>query len=80
MAKSTTRLYRKRKDGQWRLGKDGHFTSEAAHYLAVQEAVANNQRYGSARREQPFKVGTLEFDSFGLLPADGFGRLSSEDY
>ena len=26
------------------------------------------------------RIGPFEFDSYGLLPADGFGRLSSEDY
>lgn len=26
------------------------------------------------------RVGPLEMDSFGLLPADGFGRLSADDY
>ncbi len=26
------------------------------------------------------RVGPLEMDAYGLLPADGLGRLSSEDY
>ena len=26
------------------------------------------------------RVGPLEWDDFGLLPSDGFGRLSADDY
>lgn len=26
------------------------------------------------------RIGPLEYDAYGLLPADGFGRLSSDDY
>lgn len=32
------------------------------------------------KRNKKGRVGPLEWDDFGLLPADGYGRLSAEDY
>ena len=64
------------KDGQWLGGKHGHFTDEGEYRRAIEQAAADNRQ----SHNRIFVVGPLEFDSFGLLPADGFGRLSSEDY
>ncbi len=59
-------------------GKDGHFSAdeERNYRMLIEAAVSAN----SGSRGQRISVGPLEYDSFGLLPSDGFGRLSSEDY
>lgn len=69
-------------------GRDQHFTAEQENeYLQSINAalVANRGTPGEFNRQdnrldRVIRVGPLEFDSFGLLPADGYGRLSSEDY
>ena len=67
-------------------GKDGHFSAdeerdyrmleERDYRMLIEAAVSAN----SGSRNRRISVGPLEYDSFGLLPSDGFGRLSSEDY
>jgi len=59
-------------------GRDGHFTAEEEreYSMLIEAAVSANSR----AHNQRITVGPLEYDSFGLLPSDGFGRLSSEDY
>ena len=72
---------RKGKDGQWLGGKHGHFADEWEYRRAIDQAAADNRQPDNRQSgNRIFAVGPLEFDSFGLLPADGFGRLSSEDY
>ena len=71
---------RKGKDGQCLVGKHGHFTDEEEYRRAVEQAAADNRQLAVSRSPGHWAIGPLEFDSFGLLPADGFGRLSSEDY
>ena len=81
------------KDGQihhppaLKKGKHGHFTAsqEGEYRSAIETAKTENSRVRELRpingANQPvFRIGPLEYDSFGLLPADGFGRLSSEDF
>ena len=59
-------------------GKDGHFSAdeERDYLMLIEAAVSAN----SGSRNRRISVGPLEYDSFGLLPSDGFGRLISEDY
>ena len=69
-------------------GRDGRFSSkeEGKYRRAIEKAVAENSQTPSqttrrrVKQENVIRMGPLEYDSFGLLPADGFGRLSSEDY
>ena len=67
-------------------GRDGHFTTgqEGEYRRKIESAVAANagkrNRPTSVKRNRVIRVGPLESDDWGLLPSDGFGRLSSEDY
>ena len=39
-----------------------------------------SKRKAKSKGNRVQRVGPLTYDSYGLLPADGLGRLSSEDY
>ena len=70
-------------------GRDQHFSAnEERTYRQIIDAAiranggtSNLQKARRGSRSQVHPGGaSLGFDSFGILPADGFGRLSSEDY
>ena len=82
-------------DGQVRhpppdgYGKDQHFSAkEERTYRQIIDAaiVANGgtpprpKRRRSRHSQADPEGASLSYDGFGILPADGMGRLSSEDY
>ncbi len=71
-----------------REGRDGHFSSweEWCYVQSITTAVRDNSQQSSqvtpnsVGRTQVIEIGPFQLDSFGILPSDGYGRLSSEDY
>ena len=72
-------------------GKHGAFTAnqEGEYRRSIDNAVNSNStnRHTSQPNNRAtqqgvpvIQIGPLQYDSYGILPADGYGRLSSEDY
>lgn len=70
-------------------GKDHHFSAneERTYRQIIDAAIVANGGTPPQRKRRRRRHGkadpegaSLAYDDFGILPADGLGRLSSEDY
>lgn len=74
-------------------GKNGHYKNNGEYRKAIErfrQRALNRTRSTNKspqakdkvkqNKQKSKKSPVLQYDSFGLLPADGLGRLSKEDY